>query len=460
MLDSSLFINDLNKNLLKTVYSRNNVSIEINENDTQTSQQFNISIEKHKIQNSMQIRLTNAQNKTIIFISTIDDQKFEKIKIEQSLRVSFDQFLKHITQMLEQCGQNHGKFYLQLCLSNDNDCNYLQFFEQGTFKNLIHLILAIERASFDLILFYVNESYVKLQEQNRQSAQRTSALQSELAEKTQTIDVLNETINKLKTNINDQEKMTVVRYKEQLARMEQEFKHVAESKDFQRQEMEKQLTAFRARNDTLIKENYTLSEQLKKESKHKLQLQHETEKLQETVKNLTKEMEQIRNEQTHSKSVAQKYDHIANDLRKQIQTLEDKNHLLEKQNSEISAELDAERNICQIKRNGLKIATEDICNANTIIRKQLAEIAELQEKIKCRTQIALEQERIIQENGLKSSNMASLLETIDAAVKENDMRGEETLNRIRDLQSHADMLERKYQNKIGDIQDKISSLLH
>lgn len=455
MLNNSLFTSDSTKNEIKTVYSRNTVPIGISGNDAQTSEYFNICMEKHKHQNIMQIRLTSTKNKTFIFISTIDERQFEKIKLEQSLRVSFDQFLKHVTQMLDQCGQNQGKFYLQLTLGDDADSNYFQFIEQGTFKNLVHLSLPVYRAPLDLILFYVNESYLKLQDQNKINGQKISVLDLEILEKNRKIEQLNETINILKSQINDQEKSSVVRYKEQLNRMEQEFKHVVETKDFQRQEMEKQLTAFRARNDTLIKENYGLSEQLKKENKIKTQLQAEIEKLQEALKNQTKEMEQFKHEQSHSKGMAQKYEHIANDLRKQIQALEDKNHLLEKQNSEILAELDAERNICQIKRNGLKIATEDICNANTIIRKQLAEIAELQEKLKCRTQIVLEQERVIQEHAGKAAESMRALET---AIQENNTRNEETFNRIKNLQSQTDSIERKYQNRVDDLQRKINSL--
>lgn len=459
-MDYSLFIDPSMKLSKHIIYSSENLLIEVksNGNGTTIEQRFNLVIEKHKTINLIQIRLNSVIDKTMIFLCSVDDARFEQFKIEQSLHVTFEYFVKHITRMLDDCRAN--KLHMLIVLGADglNDRGQLQFYEKGTFKNLIHISLPIERAPIEVILFYVNESYAKLQEQNRLLVQNNNGLSMELQQKADQLNATAAMVNQLKTELIDQEKMHASKLKEQMARREQEFKHVNDSKDFQKQEMEKQVSAFRARIDALVKENHTSKEQHRTETKVSAQLRSENKKLSECVNDLQIQLEQLKADQLTRKNATQKNDHIHQELRKQMQTLQEKIGFYEKQNSELMAELDAEKNICQIKRNGLKMATEDICNANTIIRKQAAEIVALREKIDWRTEVALKQEQVIREKGKVADSLTNLMQSLESSMKENAEQSKETENKLKWLNHQTDQLERKYEAKIEEIYHKIYAL--
>lgn len=459
-MDYSLFIDPGMKLAKYNIYSSENISIEVKSPDAAKTieQRFNLTIEKHKTINLIQIRLASVNDKTMILLCSVDDARFEQFKIEQSLHVTFEYFVKHITQMFDNCRAN--KLHMLIVLGADglNDRGQLQFYEKGTFKNLIHISLPIERAPIEVILFHVNESYAKLQEQNRLLAQNNNGLSMELQQKADHLNAAMIEINRLKNELSEQEKVHAGKVKEQTARLEQEFKHISDSKDFQKQELEKQVSAFRARIDALVKENYASKEQHRAECKVTAQLRNENKKLSECVTDLQMQLEQLKTDQLSRKNATQKNDHIHQELRKQMQTLQEKIGFYEKQNSELMAELDAEKNICQIKRNGLKMATEDICNANTIIRKQAAEIVALREKIDWRTEVALKQEQVIREKGKVADNLTHLMHSLESSMRENAEQNKETEDKLKWIQSQADQLERKYETKIEEIYNKIYAL--
>lgn len=455
MNDYTFFLDPNNKNQKSTIYSADKLQIEVHSNGCNAYQAFNIIIDKHNQQNAIQIRLTNLKDKTKMFVCNIDDVRFDSFKVEQSLHVTFDGFVKHLTQILDNCRKSKLNVIIQM---DSNTAGQLEFYEKGTFKNLIHISLPIEPAPIELILFAINQSYARLQDANQLSAQKCSNFEMELLQKNERIDRLNETIQRLKNDLNEQEQVAENRAKEQIARMEQEMKHIGDTNEFQRQELEKQINAYRTRIDALVKDNFTLNEQFKRETAHLTQLRTENQELKRNLVTAKEQIEMLKNGQAGQRLTAQKNDHILNDLRKQVQCLQDKVNLCEKQKSEILAELDAEKNICLIKRNGLKMATEDICNANGIIRKQAAEIAALKEKVAWRTEVALKQEQVIRERGKENEKAKEIMEFVGGAVQNNIEQSEEIQNKLKSLQSKADAMENKYKDRISDVLHEISIL--
>lgn len=453
MNDYTFFLDPINKNQKSTIYSADKLQIEIHSNESNAYQAFNIVIDKHNQQNTIQIRLTNLKDKTKMFVCNIDDGRFESFKVEQSLHVTFDGFVKHLMQILEHCRKSKLNVSIQM---DNNTAGQLEFYEKGSFKNLVHISLPIEPAPIELIMFAINQSYAFLQEANKLSAQKCSNLEMELLQRNERIDRLNETIQRLKNDLTEQEQVAAHRVKEQMVRMEQEIKHVGDTNEFQRQELEKQINAYRNRIDTLVKDSFSLSEQFKRETTQTTQLRNENQELKKSLVATKEQIEMLKNGQAGQRLSAQKNDHILNDLRKQVQCLQDKVNLYEKQKSEILAELDAEKNICLIKRNGLKMATEDICNANAIIRKQAAEIVVLKEKVAWRTEVALKQEQVIREQGKENNGAKELMEFVGGAVKNNTEQSAEIKNKLESLKSKADALENKYKARISDALHEMS----
>lgn len=453
MADHLFFLDPSNKLQKSTIYTADQLNIETNSGGGVTHQKFSVIVEKHNLQNLIQIRLSSVNDKTSMFVCSIDDIRFESFKMEQSLHVSFDGFVKHLIQILESC----RKARLNVCFSMQQGMTgQLQFYEKGTFKNLVHINLPIEPAPVELILLTLTQSYASLQEVNQQSAQKCSVLEVELMQRNDRIERLNETIQQLKNDLSEQEKASASKIKQQMNQLEKEFKHINDTKDFQKQELEKQTAAFRTRVDTLVKENYNLQEQLKKETSLTTQLRNENKKLKENLIGAKEEIETLKNGQSGQRISAQKHDHILKELRKQVTAMEEKLNLCEKQKSETLAELDAVKNLCQIKRNALKMSSEDICNANSIIRKQAAEIATLKEKIAWRTEVSLKQEKVIHERGKENEKARNLLEFVGDAVQSNAEQSEEIKNKLEGLKLKADSIELKYKNRLSEVLQEIT----
>lgn len=455
-MDDHLFFLDPNNKLQKsTIYSAEQLNIESDTGCGVKHQTFSVVIDKHNLQNLIQIRLSNVYDKTSMFVCSIDDVRFENFKIEQSLHVSFDGFVKHLIQILESCRK--ARLNVSFCMQQSKT-GQLQFYEKGTFKNLVHINLPIEPAPVEVILFALTQSFASLEEGKQQVVQKCNTLELELMQRTNRIEKLDETIKRLKHELNEQETVSMNKAKQQIHQLEQEFKHINDSKDFQKQELEKQIAVFRTRVDTLVQENYTLNEQIKKETSLTTKLRNENQKLKENLTGAKEEVESLKNGQMGHRISAQKHDHILNELRKQVHTLEDKVNVYEKQKSEILAELDASKNLVQIKRNALKLSSEDICNANSIIRKQATEIAALNEKIAWRTEVALKQEKVIRERGKENEKAKELLEFVGGAIQNNVEQSEEINNKLENLKFKADSIERKYKNRLSDVLSEITHL--
>lgn len=428
-----------------------------------TYEHYNFCIEKHKTMNLIQIRLSNIRDNTSVFICTIDDTKFEHFKIEQSLYVTFESFVNHITEMVEKCRQK--QMNVRLTMINDGFTTTkeqqrfrLQFYEKGTLKNLEHISLPIESAPYEVILFHINQTYAYSQEENRIIMQKNNNLQLELAQKDDQIDLLNGVINGLKHNLNEQEKILKERFKEQTNRFEIEIKELNDAKNYQTQEFEKQIIAFKARIETLMKENYTINEQFQLEQKQTAKLRADGKKALNTITTLNQQLDQLNAERLNQQNSAQKYDKNVADLRQQINDLEQKIMMHKKQKQELLAELEAERNICQIKKDGLKMATEDICNANTIIRKQATEIDVLRKKVELRTEVALKQEQLLRESSRGKENVGNVMERIDDALKQNAEQCKDTENRIKSIRDRTNFIESKYRDRIDDLYDRICTI--
>lgn len=465
-MDYRFFIDPKMKASKYLVYKCDSLPIEMvlttEKMNANSYENYNFCIEQHKTMNLIQIRLSSVRDNTAVFICTIDNSKFEHFKVEQSLYVTFEAFVNHITEMVEKCRQKQMNMLLTMVNSgfepHKQQKYRLQFYEKGTLKNLEHISLPIESAPYEVILFHINQTYAYSQDENRILLQKNNNLQLELAQKDDKIDVLNGIINGQKHNLLEQEKALKERCKEQMTRLEIEIKELHDGKNYQAQEFEKQISAFKARVESLMKDNYTLTEQLKNEQKQSSKLRSDGKKALNQITSLNQQLDQVNGERMNQQNTAQKNDKLVADLRRQIGDLEQKMMMYKKQKQELLAELEAERNICQIKKDGLKMATEDICNANKIIRKQATEIDNLRKKVELRTEVALKQEQLIRDVNKGKENLGNVIGNIDQALKQNTVLSRDTENRIQAIQEKTTMIESKYRDRIDDLYDKLCTI--
>lgn len=465
-MDYKFFIDPRMKSSKYLIYKCDSLPIEIvlatDKMHANSTEDYNFCIEKHKTTDLIQIRLSSVRDNTSLFISTIDKSKFEHFKVEQSLYVTFESFVNHITEMVEKCRKKEMNILLTMEKSVYEPTKpqkyRLQFYEKGTFRNLEHISLPIESAPYEVILFHINQTYAYSQEENRILIQKNNNLQLELAQKDEHIEMLNGAINSLKMNLNEQEKVLKDRCKDQLTRLEIEIKELNDAKNYQTQEFEKQINAFKVRNEALMKENYTLTDQFQNEQKQSAKLRSDGKKALNTIAGLNKQIEQLNAERLSQQNTVQKNDKVVTDLRKQVSDLEQKMAMYKKQKQELLAELEAERNICQIKKDGLKMATEDICNANSIIRKQAAEIDALRKKVELRTEVVLKQEQMIRNADKGKENIGNLMEKINMSLEKNAEKSKETEHNIQSIRDRTNLIESKYRDRIDDLYDRICTI--
>ena len=59
-----------------------------------------------------QIRINDNNDQTKIFLCTIDNYLYERIKLEQSLHVTFPGFIDHLVKIFESCRK--GELYVKI----------------------------------------------------------------------------------------------------------------------------------------------------------------------------------------------------------------------------------------------------------------------------------------------------------------------------------------------------------
>lgn len=139
------------------------------------------------------------------------------------------------------------------------------------------------------------------------------------------------------------------------------------------------------------------------------------------------------------------------DLRKQMIDLQEKYKNCDKQKSDISAQLEAERNICHTKKNALQLATEEISNSNMEIIGLKKELKLLKKKVDIRTEIALRQEKILSEKENENHKLVDTVRTIEKEHGDNMNRSAEFCQTIENLKRHTDVIEEKYGNSKFDL---------
>lgn len=159
----------------------------------------------------------------------------------------------------------------------------------------------------------------------------------------------------------------------------------------------------------------------------------------------------LREEVDHQKAELQSYqsrdgrqESTISDLRRQIIDLQSKLKISEKQKSELEAELEAERNICQTKKNALQLTTDEITNANVVINNLNKEVMRLKSKVELRTEIAMRQEKVIQEKEKEHSELQETVKQIHQEHLKNRSANEDYAHMLRKIKETSDVIEEKY----------------
>ncbi|XP_058448955.1 spindle assembly abnormal protein 6 homolog [Malaya genurostris] len=413
---------------------------------------YNVVVEKMDLQNLIQIRLTETTDQSKMFISTIDNNSYEQIRTEQSLHVTFQGFIDHLTKILESCKKEE----LHMSIVKDDNIHLLQFYEKSSFKNLTHLFLQIELASTETILFHINLSLQSLQDQTAGYVVQIQKYHLELSSRDESINRLQSDIRTLNAKLLEQENMIFSRNTEEINRLQQTIKHINESKDLEEKRLKVMISAMQEKVDSQNKELLTNADRIMQESKRYESVREENIKLKTLSSRVRDENEQLKSELQSYQCRDGKHESVIVDLRKQIIELQSKLKITEKQKSELEAELEAERNICQTKKNALQLTTDEISNANIVINNLNKEVMKLKSKVELRTEIAMRQEKLIQNKEKEFNELQETVRQIQQEHMKNQVTSEEYAQSVRRIKETSDAIEEKYRKKINDLIMKVS----
>ncbi|XP_065084128.1 spindle assembly abnormal protein 6 homolog [Ochlerotatus camptorhynchus] len=448
----SYFIDPQRRRAVKVLFPNHPLSVNSECYGLRNQLKYNVVVEKMDLVNLIQIRLTECNDQSKLFIATIDNNIYERIRVEQSLHVTFQGFIDHLTKILDNCKKEE----LHMSLVKDDSVQLLQFYEKSSFKNLTHLFLQIEPASTETILFHINQSLLSFQDQAANYACQVQKYQLELNGRDESIHRLQGEIRVLNNKLVEQENMIFSRNTEETNRLQQTIKHINESKDLEEKRLKTVISSMQEKIDQQNKEILFNADKMMQEAKRYEALREENIKLKSHNSHLREEMDRYKTELHSYQSRDGRNESTIVDLRRQLIELQSKLKISEKQKSELEAELEAERNICQTKKNALQLTTDDIANSNVMISNLNKEILKLKSKIELRTEIAMKQEKLIQEKERENNELQVIVKQIQQEHTKNRTASEEYAQAVRRIKETSDAIEEKYRKKINDMIMKVS----
>lgn len=375
-----------------------------------------------------------------VYQSSIDDAAYSKIRQEQGLHVSFPGFTEQLVAILDSCRKGE----LHAALLQEQGRHVLQFHERRPFRNLVHLYLPISEAPVETILHHINQSMTKLQEQNAFQCNQLEALRGELNSKEESNGALREEIRRLKASLAEQENMIFARNMDEVKNLQHSLKNLNELKDSDERRLKGVIFGLQEKVERLNQENSQLGDKLNSAEDRAESYQSACARLEKQIGSANEQMSRLQNDLEGQKTRERKQELNLLDLKRQLKDSREKVNALEKQRSDIIAELEAEKIVCHTKRQALQIATEEITKANDIILKQSKEITQLKRKGEDRAAVALKQEEILQENEKKMKKLAKDHETVTKDLKLHVEKVTQLTNHLDEMKEFSGKMEQQY----------------
>ncbi|CAO1419645.1 unnamed protein product [Diamesa serratosioi] len=365
------FIKDSNNKHLIQLYPFYEFTVNVDTHNVKTSQNFNISLEK--IDNLIQLRLTNTNNQSQIYLCTLNNSTYGQLKFEQSLQVDFDGFVEHFVNILDSCRQKE----LFVSLVQRENCHILQFYEKRSFKNLVHLYLTMQEAPNVVVLYHLNQSLLKNQNEMYEIKNQNACLQSE--------------VKKLQEKLDANENMILHRNTEEIKRLNQEIKHIETSKEYEENRLKTLLKSFEVKMDQLIRDNYSINEKFVVESKKTFTMTSELEDLKKKMNAMGADNARLKRNFNEIDGKEKKHRMNMGTLDQQVAELSEKLRVISKEKSNLLAELEAEQQVGQTKKHALKIATDELANNTEKIKNNSKQIEKYQKKVDWRNKVIFRQ---------------------------------------------------------------------
>lgn len=377
------------------------------------------------------VRLTDEKDLFFLYTLRLGEEDFQTLKMQQGLLVDFGAFPQKFIDLLEMCLKEEHKdipkFVIHIVsqgsFSGDRSTATLNIVETNPFKHLNHLSLKFIPGSDADVKKYLADCLKQYKETNSLLQQRLEHTDTDLNHRLKTTqEMLNAKsveLDNLKAEwtakLNDQ----IAKHKQELA-IEKERAYQLQSTSQQKQEVErreleqshsKMVQQLEARLYDVETVNKDLTERRYKNEGTIRDLKSKLSTMEEENVHIKQDLQSLRKQNSSLDADYHEQEKIINQLRMRVAVLEqeikDKEQVLTKSSDLLGAEQDKKRRYeddieSQKKEinklnNKMKAMSEELMKGNEIIKKLQGEIKNYHGKIKLRTQIATEQEKLLTE---------------------------------------------------------------
>ncbi|XP_026467107.1 spindle assembly abnormal protein 6 homolog [Ctenocephalides felis] len=413
----------------------------------------------HTTCTTMKLSVIDDRDPRFMFSLDLNREDYSILQTQQSILVPFESFPKQVVRLLEECAR--GDMLLQLLQTGQLEwC--LQFVVRNEFKSLIHLQLLIGRASdSDLINFMsnkINQLTHDLNKAHQSLLTKEDNYRRILDQRDLDLQNLRKCVESTKMDLKKAES----EHKKELAAS---LEHVSKERDkWQREQdnrYELKINDLQSEIQRKKSDFDMLKSELNSKSDKIFSLEITIRDLNNRVKSLEQELNSSRLQQSSLQNDLSRFQRELSEKESQIQnhktrivglerTLVIKDEQLSKANTSLTscqqniAEAESKVTDCMVKLNNKREAlhqtSQDLSKANEIITKQNEQIVALKEKVKFRTAVAFEQEKVIDQ--LQSHN-----DKLQAENKDMSMRLKEISNKNTEYSKELDDLKIKLLDK-------------
>ncbi|CAL1531080.1 unnamed protein product [Lymnaea stagnalis] len=428
---------------------------------------------KHDSKKELVVKLTDDQDLFFLYTLRLAEEDFQSLKMQQGLLVDFVAFPQKFVDLLEMCikesHKENPKFIIHFVsggssmLGGDAPCT-MNIVETNPFRHLNHLSLKFLPGSDADIKAHLASCLKQLKETNNLIQHKFEHTSQELSSKLQSTQELlaskSSELESLKLEWSSRIADITSKHKEDMALEKEKTVQFQSSLqvrfDRERRELEQTHMKLVKQLETRLEENETLNKDLT-DKKYKSEATIRDYKsrlatLEEDHSRMKAELHTLRKENISLESLRQERDKSNNALQTRVavleQELKDKAELLDKSNDLFSSEKDKKKHLetelearhREINKLETKVKAmgEELKKGNEIIKKLQGDIKTYHGKVKLRTQIATEQEKLLGEKNIELEKLRQ-----DLAATKDKLRDTEDKNQklSTDLESAKEKLE-------------------
>ncbi|KAH0545771.1 spindle assembly abnormal protein 6 homolog isoform X1 [Cotesia glomerata] len=420
------------------------------------------------------VLLSDDDDPCFLYSLLITEDDFKVLKAQQGLLVDFDNFATQLIHLLE---QSHGSMsgasksppkFLLLLSEEGNGEWIFKLVETNNFKHLCHLSLNISPASDSDIKTHMAMKMKQLKESLNNKNREVHALETRLNNINEELECRTKDFEQLEQKFRaekNQLQMTTTHQlsieKDRLAQAKLEWQRLTE---IEKMEIERQhsdtLQQLHTENAELRSQNITYKDKQsfleatnKEQAKQLQNLERELNLAQRDLSQLKKQNSKL-DVDYHEK------DRYVNELKTRVavmeQELKDKAILISKhlemlktskeQKQQLEEMLAQKENQVQRKQNALKNVSDEVIKANDIIKKLQNDLESTKTKLKLRTGIALEQERLLDAKQKELGEMQSKLDELTKELKATKTELDSSKDQLKIIQSQLEDKEKTIKN--------------